>query len=51
VRYLLDLSEAEAAAMLRLPKGTVKSRTARALQRLRLVLTEPSIEAGINHGR
>jgi len=34
-RYLLDLSEAETALTLGLPKGTVKSRTARALARLR----------------
>ena len=34
-RYLLDLSEAETAVTLGLPKGTVKSRTARALARLR----------------
>ena len=33
-RYLLDLSEAETAATLRVPAGTVKSRTARALRRL-----------------
>jgi len=34
-RYLLDLSEAETAVTLGLPKGTVKSRTARALTKLR----------------
>ena len=34
-RYLLDLSEAETAAALELRPGTVKSRTARALERLR----------------
>ena len=34
-RYLLDLSEAETAAALKLRPGTVKSRTARALERLR----------------
>ena len=34
-RYLLDLSEAETAQALGWPKGTVKSRTARALARLR----------------
>jgi RNA polymerase sigma factor (sigma-70 family) len=33
-RYLLGLSEAETAATLRIPAGTVKSRTARALHRL-----------------
>jgi RNA polymerase sigma-70 factor (ECF subfamily) len=34
-RFLLDLSEAETAVTLDVPKGTVKSRTARALKRLR----------------
>jgi RNA polymerase sigma factor (sigma-70 family) len=34
-RFLLDLSEAETAVTLNLPKGTVKSRTSRALHRLR----------------
>ncbi|KUL35243.1 RNA polymerase sigma factor [Actinoplanes awajinensis] len=34
-RYLLELSEAETAVTLGLPRGTVKSRTARALGRLR----------------
>jgi RNA polymerase sigma-70 factor (ECF subfamily) len=34
-RYLLDLSEAETAVTLGVAKGTVKSRTARALTRLR----------------
>lgn len=34
-RFLLDLSEAETARVLRIPVGTVKSRTARALERLR----------------
>ena len=33
-RYLLGLSEAETAATLRIPAGTVKSRTVRALHRL-----------------
>ncbi len=50
VRFLLDLSEADAARMLKLPKGTVKSRTARALQRLRATLAELNVEAGIGHG-
>lgn len=34
-RYLLDLSEQETAEILDLPVGTVKSRTSRALERLR----------------
>ncbi len=46
LRYLLDLSEAETATALRLAKGTVKSRTARALQRLRAVLAQERIEVG-----
>ena len=50
VRFLLDLSEADAARMLKLPKGTVKSRTARALQRLRVTLAELDVEAGIGYG-
>jgi RNA polymerase sigma-70 factor (ECF subfamily) len=36
-RYLLELSEEETAAALRVRRGTVKSRTARALERLREV--------------
>ena len=43
-RYLLDLSEAETAETLGLRPGTVKSRTSRALGRLRGVLAE--IEGG-----
>ena len=39
-RYLLELSEEETAAALDLRRGTVKSRTARALERLRLELGE-----------
>ena len=37
-RYLLDLDEAETAAVLGWPRGTVKSRLRRALIRLRDVL-------------
>lgn len=39
-RYLLDLSEAEAAEALGLPRGTVKSRLSRALERLRAALAD-----------
>jgi RNA polymerase sigma-70 factor (ECF subfamily) len=39
-RYLLDLSEDETAAALDCPRGTVKSRLSRALDRLRLELGE-----------
>jgi RNA polymerase sigma-70 factor (ECF subfamily) len=34
-RFFLDLSESETAALLGLPRGTVKSRLSRAIQRLR----------------
>jgi RNA polymerase sigma factor (sigma-70 family) len=37
-RYLLDLDEAETATVLGIPKGTVKSRTRRGLDRLRTEL-------------
>ena len=37
-RYFLELSEAETAETLGVPKGTVKSRTSRALTRLRTLL-------------
>jgi RNA polymerase sigma-70 factor, ECF subfamily len=50
VRFLLDLSEMDAALMLNLPKGTVKSRTARALQKVRVVVAELNVEAGLGHG-
>lgn len=39
-RYLLELSEAETAAALGVRPGTVKSRTSRALERLREEVTE-----------
>lgn len=39
-RYLLDLSEAETAAALGIPAGTVKSRLARALGRMRDALAD-----------
>jgi RNA polymerase sigma-70 factor, ECF subfamily len=44
-RYLLDLSEAETAQTLGWPLGTVKSRTARALAKLRARLS-----AEVRHG-
>jgi RNA polymerase sigma factor (sigma-70 family) len=47
-RYLLDLSEVETAQTLGWPKGTVKSRTARALARLRSRLG-PVLESGVGH--
>ena len=40
-RFFLDLSETETAESLGLPRGTVKSRTSRALGRLREVLARP----------
>lgn len=39
-RYLLDLDEAESAAVLGWPRGTVKSRSSRAIGRLRAMLEE-----------
>jgi RNA polymerase sigma-70 factor (ECF subfamily) len=45
-RYLLDLDEAETAAVLGWPRGTVKSRLHRALRRLRELL-----ETEAAHGR
>ncbi|MGA8039754.1 MAG: sigma-70 family RNA polymerase sigma factor [Acidimicrobiia bacterium] len=39
-RFFLDLSVAETAETLRIPQGTVKTRTFRALQRLRSVVEE-----------
>jgi RNA polymerase sigma-70 factor (ECF subfamily) len=47
-RYLLELSEAETAEALGLRPGTVKSRTSRALGRLRAVLAE--LETGAADG-
>jgi len=43
LRYLLELSEAETAAALDVPIGTVKSRASRALGRLRERLTEMEV--------
>jgi len=42
-RFLLDLSEADAALVLGVPKGTVKSRTARALQKVRRLLADADL--------
>jgi RNA polymerase sigma factor (sigma-70 family) len=50
-RYLLDLDEAETAAVLGWPRGTVKSRLHRALARLRDVLgSEPTGATEVTHG-
>ena len=47
-RYLLALSEAETALVLGVAAGTVKSRLARALERLRTALVDPSTEAALD---
>jgi RNA polymerase sigma-70 factor (ECF subfamily) len=41
-RYLLDLDEAATAVVLGVARGTVKSRTSRALRRMRDLLAEPA---------
>ena len=43
-RFLLGLNEAETAAALAVPKGTVKSRTSRALERLRALVAGDFLE-------
>ena len=48
-RYFLDLSEAETAQVLGWPTGSVKSRTFRALRRLRGLLTT-GLEQEVDHG-
>jgi RNA polymerase sigma-70 factor (sigma-E family) len=54
LRYYLDLSEADTAAALGVSVGTVKSQTAKALQRLERLLAEPGPapvpRPGRNHG-
>jgi RNA polymerase sigma factor (sigma-70 family) len=42
-RYLLDLSEGETAEALGIPRGTVKSRLSRALDRLRRTMEEKAV--------
>jgi len=44
IRYFLDLSEAEAATTLGIPRGTVKSRLSRALTRLRERLATEGVD-------
>jgi RNA polymerase sigma-70 factor (ECF subfamily) len=46
-RFLLDLSEAETAAALGVRRGTVKSRTSRALERLRAVMEPAAAREGV----
>jgi RNA polymerase sigma-70 factor (ECF subfamily) len=50
-RYLLDLTELETAATLAWPLGTVKSRTARALVKLRARLDRPQPAKEVPDGR
>ena len=45
-RYFLELNEAEMAALLHCPRGTVKSRLSRALRRLRALLGDRDGAAG-----
>lgn len=45
LRHLLDMSEADVAAELGLPVGTVKSTASRGLARLRTIMTDPREEA------
>ncbi len=49
-RYLLDLDEAQTAQVLGISRGTVKSRSHRALARLRKSLTEPAPEGEVRRG-
>jgi RNA polymerase sigma-70 factor (sigma-E family) len=50
LRYYLDLSEAETAAVLGIAVGTVKSQTARALQRLQPLLADSTASAECTSG-
>lgn len=50
-RFLLDLDEAETAVVLGVSRGTVKSRTHRALRRLRALVTAPPTELPEEAGR
>jgi len=54
LRYYLDLSEADTAAVLGVSVGTVKSQTAKALLRLQALLAEPGnasvLRPGHDHG-
>ena len=49
-RYFLDLSEAESAEILGIPRGTVKSRLSRALARLRLKLSATDLSRASGGG-
>jgi RNA polymerase sigma-70 factor (ECF subfamily) len=49
-RFLLDLDEAHTAQVLGISRGTVKSRTHRALARLRVALAEPTSDQEVGRG-
>ena len=48
-RYLLDLDEAETAALLGIARGTVKSRSSRGLDRLRASLSAHPARSEVGH--